>query len=158
MGKLDLSKLENVKHRGNTIIARCPACKEEDSDHTGNHLIIYENGEFGCVRYQGESGHQHRQRIFGLAGVTDNCGPRNVTQPGFTVKTLPSSFYSKPKVLQKDILGRLGHLNFTCTRKEEDKNNNSYTEYENTVPNVPGSEESPPANDLGTKSQDRDDS
>jgi hypothetical protein len=65
-GILDLSLLENVREEGDHVRARCPACAEENSDKTGNHLIIYDGGEgpYGCAAHQDE---EHYRRIFELA-------------------------------------------------------------------------------------------
>ena len=66
---LDISKLENVKQRGNNTIARCPACEEEGGDNKGEHLFINSEGRFGCVLYPREEGILHRKRIFELVGL-----------------------------------------------------------------------------------------
>ena len=71
---LDISKLTNVVERGDgTFVARCPACVEQGRDRTGNHLILYPNGAFGCVVFSGDSEHsrKHRQKIIELAGATN---------------------------------------------------------------------------------------
>ena len=65
---IDILKLENCKKFGNKIVSRCPACQELGQDKTGNHLIIYEDGRFGCVVYPSGSGTEHRKRIFQLIG------------------------------------------------------------------------------------------
>ncbi|MFM2243229.1 MAG: hypothetical protein RLZ97_2084 [Verrucomicrobiota bacterium] len=65
---LDLSRLENVRKRGDRIIARCPACAEENHDEKGEHLVMYPNGAFGCVTCPGEAGRAHRKQIIALAG------------------------------------------------------------------------------------------
>lgn len=64
---LDLSKLENIKIANGKTTARCPACKEEGHDKSGNHLFIASDGKFGCVKYEGDGA--HRKRIFALAGA-----------------------------------------------------------------------------------------
>ena len=65
---LDPSRLENVRQCGGKTIARCPACAEEDRDTKGVHLIIYQDGKFGCITCPGAPGHEHRKRILALAG------------------------------------------------------------------------------------------
>jgi len=64
---LDLACLENVRKRIGKIVARCPACAEQDHDQKGEHLVIFPNGSFACVANPGNEGHKHRQRIFTLA-------------------------------------------------------------------------------------------
>jgi hypothetical protein len=64
---LDLARLENVRKRIGKIVARCPACAEQNHDQKGEHLVIFPNGSFACVANPGKEGHKHRQRIFTLA-------------------------------------------------------------------------------------------
>ncbi len=110
---IDLSKLENVKHHGSKVIARCPACAEAGNDRKGEHLFIEPSGKFGCVVFPGTNGHKHRQRIFELAGIKTG-GPSS-----FKIRK-PSSPSSGNQPLQKDILGRLGHVQSTHARKAID--------------------------------------
>lgn len=108
--RIDLSKLENVKHHGSKVIARCPACAEAGNDRKGEHLFIEPSGRFGCVVFPGADGHKHRQRIFELAGI------KTGVPSGFKIRQ-PLSLSSGNKVIQKDILGRLGHVQLTHARK-----------------------------------------
>jgi hypothetical protein len=64
---LDLKKLENVSEKfdGKTI-ARCPACAAEGGDTKGEHLVLFPDGKFGCVKYEGDAA--HRSKIQSLAG------------------------------------------------------------------------------------------
>ncbi|MCP5537540.1 MAG: hypothetical protein H7A51_15065 [Akkermansiaceae bacterium] len=66
---LDLSKLPNVQQRGGKTIAACPACRAAGGDKQGNHLVIYDNGKFGCAAHDGDSA--HRKEIFALAGILE---------------------------------------------------------------------------------------
>lgn len=65
---LDWDKLENVQYKDGKITARCPACKEIGHDKKGNHLVIYPNGKYSCIMFPGETGKEHRKRIYKLAG------------------------------------------------------------------------------------------
>lgn len=99
---INIGKLELVKHRSNTIIARCPACYELGHDQKGEHLIVNPSGEFGCVVHQGDEGKAHRKRIFELVGK------RHSSSKQFSVR---ERLVLKPLLLQKDVLipvGRLG--------------------------------------------------
>lgn len=60
--KLDLDKLEQVKSLRGKTTARCPACAERRGDRKGEHLVIYEDGAYGCVIYPKTSGDQHGRR------------------------------------------------------------------------------------------------
>ncbi|HLF18989.1 MAG TPA: hypothetical protein VI749_08920 [Candidatus Omnitrophota bacterium] len=107
---IDLSKLENVKQHGTKVIARCPACAEAGNDRKGEHLFIEQSGRFGCVVFPGNDGHKHRQRIFELAGI------KTGVPSGFKIWN-PSPTTPENKPIQKDILGRLGHIQSTHARK-----------------------------------------
>ena len=64
---IDIRKLENVSEKfDNKVIARCPACAAEGGDKKGEHLVIFPDGKFGCVKYEGDAA--HRNRIHALAG------------------------------------------------------------------------------------------
>ena len=71
---LDLTRLEKVRyHASGKIEARCPACAEEGSDRTGNHLAIFPDGCFACAAFPGDR--DHRRRIFALAGLAPDQAP-----------------------------------------------------------------------------------
>ncbi len=132
---LDLSRLEKVKRRGSSVIARCPACAESGGDHKGDHLMINDAGQFGCVLFPGQSGQQHRQRIFELVGIKETPGKV------FEIKK-PPPLASRAMVIQKDILGHLGRIQSTHARKifKNCLNENEHRTQEeplNTVPSVP---------------------
>jgi len=68
---LIFSKLEKLQARSDGAhTARCPACAEQGNDRTGNHLIIFRDGRFGCAIFQGDGDEAktHRRRIAALAG------------------------------------------------------------------------------------------
>lgn len=66
---IDLARLEKVRQSGAKTIARCPACAESGDDKSGEHLVIHAGGKFGCVKYPGAEGAEHRKRIFALVGT-----------------------------------------------------------------------------------------
>jgi hypothetical protein len=70
---LDMNKLENVSEKfdGKTT-ARCPVCAAEGGDSKGEHLVVFPDGKFGCVKYEGDAA--HRSKIQSLAG--DDKGRR----------------------------------------------------------------------------------
>jgi hypothetical protein len=79
---IDETKLEKVKRKGDgRIIARCPACAEDGSDKSGNHLFIGADGKFGCVLYPKEQGEDHRKRIFALAGIKSGTLGTPISNP-----------------------------------------------------------------------------
>lgn len=63
-----------MRHQGQRLIARCPACAEAGQDKAGDHLVIFPDGAFACVANQGDRA--HRRRIWQLAG---DCKPRKLT-------------------------------------------------------------------------------
>jgi putative DNA primase/helicase len=66
---LDTSKIERIRSKGSKQIGRCPACAEHGGDNNADHLIINEDGKFGCVVNQGAEGKDHRKRIAELVGL-----------------------------------------------------------------------------------------
>lgn len=106
----DLTKLEKIRRRGANTIARCPACAEIGNDRKGEHLFITDKGKFGCVLYPGAEGHQHRQRIFKLVGVKEN------TDKEFEVRKPCLSIGTNNLIIEKNILGHLGHIQSTHAR------------------------------------------
>ena len=70
--KIDISKLKNaVKKPNGEVVAQCPACDAAGGDHTGNHLIVFPDGRFGCVAHQGDK--NHNKEILKLAGADDGA-------------------------------------------------------------------------------------
>lgn len=65
--RLDLSRLEKVRHSSSKITARCPACAEGGGDRSGNHLCIFPTGKFACAATPGDI--EHRRLIFALVGI-----------------------------------------------------------------------------------------
>jgi hypothetical protein len=64
---LNLSKLIHVvRLEGGGIRAQCPACAEAGHDKRGEHLFVFPDGGYGCCVHQGN--HEHRRRIYALAG------------------------------------------------------------------------------------------
>lgn len=64
---LDLSLLENVRHRGDDVIAACPACRENGKDSDRDNLRVYAAGPFNCIAHPKDR--EHNRRIFALVGV-----------------------------------------------------------------------------------------
>ena len=71
--KLDPSRLENVRERGNRITARCPACAAIEEDRKGDNLVIFENGNFACAKRQRDR--DHSIEILKLAGAKSDWRP-----------------------------------------------------------------------------------
>ena len=87
---LDLSRLEKVRTVNGKTIARCPACAESGGDVNGEHLFIDADGPFGCVKFPGQEGTEHRKRVFALAGVIEKReGPRQTRAPQRKARTWP---------------------------------------------------------------------
>lgn len=65
--KIDIAKLKNAKRKQDgSIVAQCPACAAAGGDSTGNHLIVYPDGKFGCVVNQVNM--KHNKEIWKLVG------------------------------------------------------------------------------------------
>jgi hypothetical protein len=99
---LNIEKLENPRLRGGKKTYRCPACAEAGGDTKGEHLIVNDNGSFGCVVYP--KNYEHRKRIFALVG--DRALKTLIIRSTSTRKLV-----SEPKPLKTGIWGRLGRVN-----------------------------------------------
>ena len=103
---LDLSRLQNVRQCGGKTIARCPACAEDERDGKGDHLVIYQNGKFGCVTCPGAAGHEHRKRILALAG-----DPATRRRGACVLRVRRPVIHATPAPQDRDLdLGRIGRV------------------------------------------------
>jgi hypothetical protein len=84
---IDISKLENVRpNPDGSWQAACPKCREEGSDKTGNHLRVYSNMAFNCVKYGSDK--NHNRDILSLnGGVTLTSSHREIKEPKIEVET-----------------------------------------------------------------------
>lgn len=66
MSKLRTEKLTNVQRmQDGGIVCQCPACAQMGEDRTQkNHLKIFKNGAFSCIKYQNDK--QHNKLIYKL--------------------------------------------------------------------------------------------
>lgn len=115
---LEISRLENVCKRGNKTTARCPACAESGHDLSGEHLIVNEDGRFGCVVYSGDSpdARAHRRRIFALCG--DRVVRPLIIRPASGRQGRGEGSQLATRVLETGILGRLGRASKTLVSKQ----------------------------------------
>jgi hypothetical protein len=100
---LDLGKLTNVKDHGDKITAGCPACKARGADASGNHLVLFPDGRFGCVVNSDKS---HRAEVLRHAGTKRN-GDKTGTESR-EAKPLENHSWSDLKKLDGDSARRLG--------------------------------------------------
>ena len=66
-----------------TVVARCPACAAGGQDRSGEHLVVYPDGRFGCVVHPGADGVLHRKAIWEAVGERKRRSPLVLK---FTVK------------------------------------------------------------------------
>lgn len=88
---LDRSRLVKVRVVAGKTIAQCPACAEGGADSSCEHLVLFEDGAYGCCVHREDS--LHRKRIFELVGIRDG------TSNGHSVKS--PSREKKPKASDK---------------------------------------------------------
>jgi hypothetical protein len=90
---LDVSKLTKVRERKGKTVARCPACALSGGDRKCEHLVINEDGRFGCVVYpgRGPDAKAHRRRIFEI------CGDREIKPLVVQAARTPVHKSSAPK-------------------------------------------------------------
>ncbi|HEY0549875.1 MAG TPA: hypothetical protein VGF13_09745 [Verrucomicrobiae bacterium] len=98
---LDINRLENVrKHGDGKVVARCPACAADGKDETGNHLVVYPDGKFGCVANPKDTA--HRKAIFKLCGV-----PSDAPHQPKAIEIRPKSAHKRGAGV---VLGRFGRV------------------------------------------------
>ena len=61
MSSIDLSKLTNAVKKDGKTVSRCPACAARGGDATGNNLVVFADGKFGCQAAKGDKAHQQWQ-------------------------------------------------------------------------------------------------
>jgi DNA polymerase-1 len=82
---LIMGKLEGVEFRGDKFIAVCPACREQGADKSGDHLVVYPDGRFGCVVHPRDE--LHRRRIWWLAGDQEDLPDSGADNLGVRAKS-----------------------------------------------------------------------
>ncbi len=82
---LIMEKLEGVEFRGDKFIAVCPACREQGADKSGDHLVVYPDGRFGCVVHPRDE--LHRRRIWWLAGDQEDLPDSGADNLGVRAKS-----------------------------------------------------------------------
>ncbi len=74
---LELSKIESLKRGAKgSYVGRCPACAQDGRDKSGNHLIIYANGKYGCAANKEDK--EHTNLIYQLIGKNSTGSPSEV--------------------------------------------------------------------------------
>jgi hypothetical protein len=106
MSKIDVSKLTNVVKKDGKTVARCPACAARGGDAKGIHLVIYDDGKFGCVA-AGDKG--HNRTILQLVGVQETA--QNIYR--VPVRRVE---YAPPKTIK--TVGRFGRGSSTAPAVE----------------------------------------
>jgi hypothetical protein len=116
---LDIGKLENVHEKGGKTTAACPACRKEGHDRKGDHLVLYPDGRFGCVVYEGESAESraHRKVIWEMAG--NNTGAPRRGSKNLVLGVSPVLNPNIDKNQHKTVaLGRFGRSSITYARTQ----------------------------------------
>jgi len=98
---INLSKLTKMVQKDGKIEAQCPACAASGADATGNHLVIFPDGKFGCVANPEDK--EHNKAILKLVGDRSAPKPANLT---IRRQTIPES-----SVVMK--IGRIGRVKST---------------------------------------------
>ena len=106
---LNLKKLKKVVQKDGKIEAQCPACAAAGADSTGNHLVVYPDGKYGCVANPDDD--EHRKRIFKLVGQRDGAVSHQLAIRRFEI--------GESKVLMK--IGRLGRQKPTPVGNGDEK-------------------------------------
>ena len=103
MSKLDLTRLTNIVRKAGKTVARCPACSARGGDATGNNLVVFADGRFGCVAYPKDK--EHNKKILDLAGSKE---------AGAYVGSIPVNRVQHHPTEIIKIVGRLGRSSTTA--------------------------------------------
>lgn len=103
MSKIDLKKLTNVAQKDGKTVARCPACAARGGDATGNNLVVFPDGKFGCAAFPKDK--EHNALILHVAGSKD-ADASSYSVPIKWVNHAP------PQVIK--VVGRFGHHSATA--------------------------------------------
>ena len=136
---LDISRLKNVRTRGDKTTAGCPACAEVGHDRKCEHLVINAEGGFGCVVYPGNGpeAKEHRRRIFMLCGDRKIkplviCRATGTASLGRLGRQLRS--HSQDASIKAGLLGRLGRVfDIHARRHAEGKSSDSPIVQQNDI-------------------------
>lgn len=83
---IDINKLENVRANGDgTWQAACPMCRADNRDNKGNHLRVYENMAFNCIKHKGDK--EHNRGILTIAGTVGTVElPTKLVEPKLDIE------------------------------------------------------------------------
>jgi hypothetical protein len=117
---LEIEKLENIRLSGSKLIARCPACRADGADDTGNHLVLWpESGKFACAAHPGDR--EHRRLIWRLAGSARvGWRPPGLTRADFLKKRESARRVQRAEQLASAARDRAGELIFSRTWDPEE--------------------------------------
>jgi hypothetical protein len=133
MHSIDVTKLTHVVKKDGKIVSRCPACAARGADVTGNNLVVFSDGKFGCQAARGDK--EHNRQILALAGAEkggsmEGCVPiRRVVHPPSTVIK---------------IVGRLGRALPSSPPVEDAKANQIKTKAPSEMEDIAHTEARPP--------------
>ena len=91
---LDPNKLKGLRDKGDKKIAQCPACAAEGGDSKREHLVIYPDGNYGCVVHPKDKSHQ--KEILRLVGASN---PEAASGPTPVRVRRPACLTRGPKVI-----------------------------------------------------------
>jgi hypothetical protein len=109
---IDSARLEKVRRRGEKTIARCPACAEQGRDNSGEHLVVYDNGAFGCIVHANDK--LHHKRILELVGIESyrHYSPRPFIRTRASTRKLELPSLRIPTVGELDQIAQIRGLPF----------------------------------------------
>ena len=97
MRSIDPARLINAVQKDGKTVARCPACAARGGDTTGNNLVVFTDGRFGCQAAKGDK--EHNRQILELAGTQET---------GSTEGRIPIRRILHPPSTVIKTVGRLG--------------------------------------------------
>jgi len=106
-------------------IGPCPACQAAGGDSKGNHLVLFSDGRFGCIKYKGEDGKDHRREMARLQpalinGIGKNWKPkpRDLSKEKAAIEQASKEFWS---AVRNSLAGDLSSLGESAEIPEDPK-------------------------------------
>lgn len=111
----------NLESQGDRLVGQCPACAEDGGDSLGNHLVVFPDGRFGCVKHQGDEGREHRSRIARFLNLKGGLKLPKRIDTSKEEKALAKTYAVLWKYIKKELGGKISDLGESAKIPSEPK-------------------------------------
>lgn len=138
---LKIEMLVGAKTKGDgSIEAQCPACAATGGDTDERHLIVFPDGAYGCVAYQGDT--VHNKEIYSIVGEKTQRAPVVVKVRKAAPNPPKNNAKEVLKKLRPTSTGKPGDLGailqyYACVREEKTSDTVNTDTINSTIENTP---------------------